>query len=476
MNEAAWRALDLMRAYAARDRARVVEHLAHLEADQLEYAGSVLITMYNDIRQVHNDTGCPCNPATVVREVDAVARFAPAAASGDALVGGGELRQPFRGGRLHTRSTAASPRLWLDLSVDLIRTFSLEQYAGALDGWEWAGIGVKVPLFASPFGDLFLQSDDGCWFLSVVHGTLTQCWDSVEDLRAELDTPEGRERYLMAGLAQETERAGIVPDAKQIYDFKHPPVAGGPITVDNVHALDFVVSVNVAGQIHGQVKDLSEGAETSISTDMKALGWAAIETALRDLYGDTEPVGTFAPHVPYSAGGPDPLDAIRIYARDEPRPHWHLVTFGMSELYEKVTDDPEESGWGIEFSIRVARGPQDDAPPKWSAVLLQQLARYVVTARPFAPGHTIHVARGTFNDRPDQDAGTPTELAALAFAADPQLAVLDTPHGRVTFLQVVALTETEYAEAKDGNAAAVLERVERVVPLHIVDRGRPSAL
>jgi hypothetical protein len=36
MNEAAWRALDLMRAYAARDRAAIVEHLAPLEADQLE--------------------------------------------------------------------------------------------------------------------------------------------------------------------------------------------------------------------------------------------------------------------------------------------------------------------------------------------------------------------------------------------------------------------------------------------------------
>jgi hypothetical protein len=35
MNEAAWRALDLMRAYAARDRAPIVEHLVHLEADQL---------------------------------------------------------------------------------------------------------------------------------------------------------------------------------------------------------------------------------------------------------------------------------------------------------------------------------------------------------------------------------------------------------------------------------------------------------
>ncbi|MFK0048661.1 hypothetical protein ACIQU4_32130 [Streptomyces sp. NPDC090741] len=77
MNEAAWRALDLTRAYVARDRTAIVEHLADLEEDQLTVAGGVLITMYNDTREVLRNTGRPHNPATVVREVDAVARFAP---------------------------------------------------------------------------------------------------------------------------------------------------------------------------------------------------------------------------------------------------------------------------------------------------------------------------------------------------------------------------------------------------------------
>ena len=66
MNEAAWRALDLIRAYAARDRAAAIEHLALLEPDQLEYTGGVLIAMYNDTRQVLHGT------ATVVRAVGSV--------------------------------------------------------------------------------------------------------------------------------------------------------------------------------------------------------------------------------------------------------------------------------------------------------------------------------------------------------------------------------------------------------------------
>ena len=38
INEAAWLAHDLWRAYAARDRAGIVEHLAHLEDNQMEFA------------------------------------------------------------------------------------------------------------------------------------------------------------------------------------------------------------------------------------------------------------------------------------------------------------------------------------------------------------------------------------------------------------------------------------------------------
>ncbi|AUY53547.1 hypothetical protein [Streptomyces sp. CB01881] len=78
MNEAAWRAHDLLRAYAARDRAAIVEHLAHLEDDQLEFARGVVANSYNDTRGVLRDTGRPHNPITLVREVDTVARFAPA--------------------------------------------------------------------------------------------------------------------------------------------------------------------------------------------------------------------------------------------------------------------------------------------------------------------------------------------------------------------------------------------------------------
>ncbi|WP_436788051.1 suppressor of fused domain protein [Yinghuangia sp. YIM S10712] len=206
-------------------------------------------------------------------------------------------------------------------------------------------------------------------------------------------------------------------------------------------------------------------------TDEQAPGWEAIDAALERVYGPGEPFGHLATEVPYALGGPDPLDGISVYRRDHPAPHWHFVGYGMSELYEKETDDPEISGFGFEFSLRVARRDDNDEVPMWAAVMLQRLASYVVDNRPFAPGHTIHVAPGTFG------VDTETELAALAFAVDPDLGIIDTAHGQVAFLQVAALTEDEYAAAKGGHTRAVLEAIaSRTNSLHLVDTARTTLI
>jgi len=49
----------------------------------------------------------------------------------------------------------------LDARVDLIRTFSPDQFTRALDSWGWIGIGDKSPVFTSPSGDVFFRSHDG---------------------------------------------------------------------------------------------------------------------------------------------------------------------------------------------------------------------------------------------------------------------------------------------------------------------------
>ncbi|MFD9943910.1 hypothetical protein ACFWYW_30030 [Nonomuraea sp. NPDC059023] len=147
-----------------------------------------------------------------------------------------------------------------------------------------------------------------------------------------------------------------------------------------------------------------------------------IEAALEKTYGTAQPWEELA-------GG-----AIRGYAVDLPRPHWHLITIGTGRH-------------GYELSLRVARGPADAAPPDWCVSILLDLRE-----QPLAPGHLTRMnPRGS--------------LTALALTVDPEFDVLDT----LTFLQVAALTEAEYERARTGHVIPTLWRIGQDVPLHIID-------
>lgn len=152
--------------------------------------------------------------------------------------------------------------------MDLTKTFDRAAFEGGLESWAWLDLAAKTPAFSSLFGDVILESADGLWFLDVVEGKLTRPWSSESELRAALAEPEMREQYLREGLAVAAAEDGIALAPDEIYDFSTPPILGGELAVENLKATDFEVALNIAGQIHDQVRDLPEGtrvARTNIS-------------------------------------------------------------------------------------------------------------------------------------------------------------------------------------------------------------------
>jgi hypothetical protein len=145
------------------------------------------------------------------------------------------------------------------LIVKFTREFDAEQYAVATRSWQWLDLGGKTPLFASLFGDVFFRGSDGLWWLDTLEGSLTRPWTTAAQLQAELNTPEGRDRYLLAGLAETVAATGLVPGEGQVYDFTISPVLGGAMEPANIGVIDFVVGVNIAGQLHEQVRGLAPG-------------------------------------------------------------------------------------------------------------------------------------------------------------------------------------------------------------------------
>ena len=69
--------------------------------------------------------------------------------------------------------------------------------------------------------------------------------------------------YLLGALAMAAERTGLVPGPDQVYDFTISPVLGDPIEVGNIGVIDFVVGLNIAGQLHDQLRGLPPGTAIS---------------------------------------------------------------------------------------------------------------------------------------------------------------------------------------------------------------------
>lgn len=165
-------------------------------------------------------------------------------------------------------------------------------------------------------------------------------------------------------------------------------------------------------------------------------GVDAIDAKCKALYGEQKG-SHFGVKVPYVLGGPDPLDQVSVYqSKSGGIPHWHYITYGLTELYEKESDYAEESGYGFELSSRLEdKGEQ--TPPTWPVSLLQNLARYV-----FKSGNV-------FKANEHMDANGPiclasdTKLTAFGFDIDPELGDMDTPYGHMEFIQVIPYTKEE---------------------------------
>lgn len=206
-----------------------------------------------------------------------------------------------------------------------------------------------------------------------------------------------------------------------------------------------------------------------MNEEIGAPGWDAIDQELERLYGSQEPkhYGTL---ISYALGGQDPLDGISAYKAESPIPHWHFVTYGFSELYEKESEDQEVSGFGFELTFRLQRDADEEEPPAWALNLLQNMGRYV-----FGSGNVFR--SGDYLDANGPIClGADTQLTALAFTEDPELPAIQTPNGQVEFLEMTGITGDELEAMQTWNTLGVLGAAEEHIPYYITDLTRGSLL
>lgn len=163
-----------------------------------------------------------------------------------------------------------------------------------------------------------------------------------------------------------------------------------------------------------------------------AVGWQAIDNTLKKVYNE-EP-RHYGPlcGVYFAAGGTDPIDGISIYDSSKHQNHYHLVTYGLSELYF----NPDKAGgefskWGFEFTFRLVPFAEDKGDPDWVMQVFNNLARYVFNSGRWFEQNQFIPANGPIR------LNTETQIVGFVTTLDPELGCIETPHGEVSFIQLV---------------------------------------
>lgn len=201
-----------------------------------------------------------------------------------------------------------------------------------------------------------------------------------------------------------------------------------------------------------------------------AVGWLEIDKVVEGIYGDQKP-RHYAPPVHYMLGGEDPLDGVSIYDSKKDMFHRHLVSYGMSELYyNEEAAGGEFSKWGFEFTFRLKPFAEDGDDPTWVVNLMNNLARYVIKSGKWFEEYHVIPANGPIR----MNSTAEINIVGVAFVSDPELGKVQTPHGEVSFLQMVGLTANEMnritlASSAYDEVKKVLDEIKTTNPLMITD-------
>lgn len=186
--------------------------------------------------------------------------------------------------------------------------------------------------------------------------------------------------------------------------------------------------------------------------DAEAPGWDAIDEAIAPIVGSTPPA-----HFVTGTGLPDQDGLWGVSAYDL-ETHWFLVTYGLSELFAKVSEDAEVSGWGQELTMHTAPEPE---VPAWAVRLLARLGELVFQrGTPFWPGGRLEI--------PDAPSPMPP---AVCWTEDDRLGVIDTANGRVQFVRTVGASAAGVEAMRATSTNDVIAQMRAVDPLLVWPRG-----
>lgn len=172
--------------------------------------------------------------------------------------------------------------------------------------------------------------------------------------------------------------------------------------------------------------------------EIKPLGWDAITEACEKIYPNQKNPKHFGTLINWKFGGSDPLEGISVYDGGD---YWHFVTYGLSELYEKESDNKEISGYGMEFTLKLKKDNyvDEEAEIRCLCGILQHIARIT-----FTKGEIFKSYEYLFTGQTKGiDAKMKSNIKGFITIPDNELNSIDTPNGKVDFVEFIGVTNNE---------------------------------
>lgn len=184
--------------------------------------------------------------------------------------------------------------------------------------------------------------------------------------------------------------------------------------------------------------------EVADNEEMVVLGFDAITNECERVYPDQKNPKHYAPLMGWYFGGNDPLDGISIYDGGD---YFHFVTYGLSELYEKHSDNKEISGYGMEFTFKLKKDncDENDTEIKCICGILQSIARIT-----FTKGELFHAYEYLYTGQKQGiDVAMKSKITGFITIPDLQFNTIDTLNGKVDFVEFIGVTDNELQAIKN---------------------------
>ena len=187
--------------------------------------------------------------------------------------------------------------------------------------------------------------------------------------------------------------------------------------------------------------------------EIKAPGWDAIEDAFLKLYPNQTNPKHYGTLIKWIFGGNDPLDGISIYDGGD---YWHFVTFGLSELYDKKSENKDISGYGMEFTFKLKKDKYEDeeAEIKCICSILQSIARIT-----FTNGELFKYNEYLYTGQTEGiDVNNKSNITGFITIKEPLVDSVVSENGKTDFVELIGVT--------DGELKAIMNKEIKVLDLY----------